>query len=144
MQAGRNAPRSVVIGIGLMVMVGCQTENGMSDAPRWVRVTPQPPHELCAVGISGPTYYKEDAMVHSKAQAMTALSRAWKVKVEAELRMQEREGHRGSGSTIEDDSKLSSDVVLQKVQIKEQWIHPGGNDRHGMPGTVYTLACVPK
>lgn len=144
MQAGRNAPWSVVIGIGLMVMVGCQTENGMSDAPRWVRVTPQPPHELCAVGISGPTYYKEDAMVHSKAQAMTALSRAWEVKVKAKLRIEEREGHRGSGSTIEDDSKLSSDVVLQKVQIKEQWIHPGGNDRHGMPGTVYTLACVPK
>lgn len=144
MQTGRSAPWSVAIGIGLMVIVGCQTENGVRDAPRWVRVTPQPPHELCAVGVSGPTYYQEDAMVRSKAQAMTALSRAWKVKVEAELRIQEREGHRGSGLTIEDDSKLSSDVLLQKVRIKEQWMHPGGNERHGMPGTVYTLACVPK
>ena len=144
MEAGtRNTRWSVVMGMGLMVMVGCQTENVMTAAPSWLSRVPGGQHELCAIGVSGPTYYKEDAMAHSKAQAITELSRALKVKVKADLLITERGDHRGSSSKIEGNSEFSSDVLLKNVQVKEQWIHPGGNDRHGVRGTVYTLACVP-
>lgn len=46
------------------------------DAPGWLHTLPARGGELCAVGISGPTYYAEDARANSKANALSELSRA--------------------------------------------------------------------
>lgn len=134
---------SVVLGIGLVVTSGCQTETNMVASPSWLRQMPGGQYELCAVGVSGPTYYKEDAMARSKAQAMAELSRTWEVKVRADLRIMERGDNRGSELQMEQTSEFSSDVLLKQAQVKEQWIHPGGNERYGVRGMVYTLACMP-
>ena len=82
-------------------------------------------------------------MARSKAQAMAELSRTWEVKVRADLRIMERGDNRGSELQMEQTSEFSSDVLLKQAQVKEQWIHPGGNERYGVRGMVYTLACMP-
>ena len=144
MQTGTgNARWSVMLGIGMVVMGGCQTENNMVESPSWLSHMPGGQHEVCAVGVSGPTYHREDAMARSEAQAMAELSRAWEVKIKSDLRITERGDNRGAELRMKETSEFSSDVLLKQAQVKEQWIHPGRNERYGARGTVYTLACMP-
>ncbi len=135
---------SVVMGCGLaMVMVGCHKGALLSESPGWLSRVPGGQEELCAIGVSGPTYYPEDALVRSKAQAMTELARTLEVKVKAHMLLRERGDSRGSEVRIVEEAEFSSDVMLKQAQVKEQWIHPGGDARYGVRGMVYTLACMP-
>ena len=133
-----------VMGFGLaMLMAGCHTGALLSESPGWLSQVPGGQEELCAIGVSGPTYYPEDALARSKAQAMTELARTLEVKVKAHMLIRERGDSRGSEATIIEEAGLTSDVVLKQAQVKEQWIHPGGDARYGVRGMVYTLACMP-
>ncbi len=134
----------VAMGVGLVMMMGgCHTGALLSESPGWLSQVPGGQEELCAIGVSGPTYYPEDAMVRSKAQAMTELARTLEVKVKAHMLIRERGDSRGSEATIIEEARFTSDVVLRQAQVKEQWIHPGGDVQYGVRGMVYTLACMP-
>ena len=125
--------QKLVIGVGFIFLgYGCAGSQKMGEPPAWISHVPGGADQVCAIGVSGPTFYSEDALARSKAQAMTELSRALEVRVQAEMLVYERGDSRGSEVSIIEEAGFSSDVVLTRAQVKEQWVHPGGNERLGV------------
>lgn len=135
--------RSVLLGSGLLVgSLGCAESHLTEQYPAWISTLPKSSKEICAIGISGPTYYAEDARANSKAAAMTELARALEVTVTSQLTVQTSGDTTGSDTAIRERSGFSSEVMLKDAQMREQWVHMGDNTQYGGKGTVYTLLCT--
>jgi len=112
--------------------------------PAWVTNIPQEKGRLCAMGVSGPTYYPEDAIVNSKTQGMSELGRSLKSQVKSQMLVQEHGGSSDySDVKIEDAVALSSNQILELAEVKSRWVNSGGYPDHGTKGTVFTLICTP-
>lgn len=111
--------------------------------PAWISEVPVSKSEICAIGVSGPTFYTEDARANSKATALTELARAREVAVKSLMAMQVNGNVTTSDTALQETAGFSSDVVLKQAQVREQWVHPGSDQRYGVKGTVYTLVCMP-
>jgi len=112
--------------------------------PAWLDRVPGSNEELCAVGVSGPTYYPQDALAQSKAQAMTELSRAVEVTVKSAMTVRQQGDSLGRSETsVHEMSSLTGEAVVRLAQVRGQWVNPGGYPGRGEKGTVYTLACMP-
>lgn len=131
----------------LTIMLYCGISLGVlgcaESSPAWISTVPGSQHEICAIGISGPTYYAEDARANSKAAATAELARTMEVKVISQLRMDTRGTSTSADTAIQERAGFDSEVVLKQMQVRAQWVHPGGDERFGAPGTVYTLVCAP-
>lgn len=127
-----------------LLCAGCLTliSGCAEQPPTWIAEVPGSSHELCAIGVSGPTYYQEDARAHSKASAMTELARALEVTVKSQMTMQASGDSIGSDTAVQETAGFTSDVVLKQAYVREQWVHPGSDSRYGEKGSVYTLACL--
>lgn len=144
----RGIERVFLIGLlGVTSLPGCagglEYVEVTANPPEWVYRMPSTKGELCAVGVSGPTYYNEDARANSKILAMTELARTLEVKVTADMTMRSQGDSRGSETAMQEIAGFASEVVLKQAQVREQWVHAGGDSRYGERGTVYTLACMP-
>ena len=138
----------VLIGLfGATSVLGCAIGvgqgEGAANPPEWVHRMPGTKEELCAVGVSGPTYYNEDARANSKTLAMTELARTLEVKITADMTMRSQGDSRGSETAMQEVAGFASEVVLKQAQVREQWVHSGGDPRYGSRGTIYTLVCMP-
>ncbi len=135
--------------IGLLISAGCgggaTTELARGDPPpAWLMNASQENGKLCAMGVSGPTYYPEDAIVNSKTQALSELGRSLRSQVKSQMLIQEHGGSINYADIeIEDAVALSSDEILELAEVKSRWINPGGYPERGTTGTVYTLICAP-
>lgn len=131
----------------LTMMLYCGTLLGVlgcaESPPVWISTVPGSQHEICAIGISGPTYYAEDARANSKTAATAELARAVEVKVISQLRMETRGTSISTDTAIQERAGFDSEVVLKQMQVRAQWVHSGGDERFGASGTVYTLVCTP-
>jgi hypothetical protein len=114
-----------------------------SPAPAWLDHPPAVKSELCATGVSGPTYYSEDALARSKSAALTELGRAVQVKVTSGMTVKQREDSAGSSVSVQELSAFMSEAVLHFAQVRGQWVNPGGYPARGEAGTAYTLVCMP-
>jgi len=137
------------LALGAVLLTGCMSGLAGSPAsapvvaPGWMAKLPEGGGQLCAVGTSGPTYYAEDARQNSVKIAMAELARAREVRVQAGQIIVESGGTKEYEASVEGHTNFTSDVVLQNAQVREQWVHPGGDERYGPKGTVYTLVCMP-
>lgn len=122
---------------------GAESVQVAANPPDWVYRMPSTKDDLCAVGVSGPTYYAEDARANSKTLAMTELARTLEVKVNADMTMRSQGDSRGSETAMQEVAGFASEVVLKQAQVREQWVHVGGDPRYGTSGTIYTLVCMP-
>lgn len=133
--------------LGTTSILGCtrgwEQGEGAANPPKWVHRMPSAKEDLCAVGVSGPTYYAEDARANSKSLAMTELARTLEVKVTAVLTMRSQGDSRGSDTAMLEVAGFASEAVLKHAQVREQWVHAGGDPRYGERGTIYTLVCMP-
>jgi len=117
---------------------------GTASPPAWLDHIPPSKSELCATGVSGPTFYPQDALARSKSAALSELGRAVQVKVTSELTMKQKESTRGqSAVSVEELSTFMSQAVLKLAQVRGQWVNPGGYPSRGEPGTTYTFVCMP-
>lgn len=133
--------RPSLMPIGMLVLsAGCA---GQAPPPEWVSHMPGPKQELCAIGVSGPTYFHEDAKAASKSLAVTELARALEVKVISALTVQSQGDSRGSETTVQETAGFTSETVVKHAQVREQWVADGRDSRYGIAGTVYTLVCMP-
>lgn len=99
--------------------------------------------ELCAIGVSGPMYYQEDANAASKALAVADLARVAEVKVTSSLIVQSLGDSRGAETALRETTGFASDTVVKQAQVREQWVADGRDGRYGVAGTVYTMVCMP-
>lgn len=131
--------KSVLLGSALLIgSIGCAEQH-----PTWISEVPGSKKEFCAIGVSGPTFYAEDARANSKTSAMTELARALEVIVISQMTMQTSGNATSSDTVIRERAGFSSEVVLKEAQVREQWVHTGDNKQYGEKGTVYTLVCTP-
>ncbi len=132
-----------------LMSTGCGGGSGLEASPSdpppaWLTDLPNESGKLCAMGVSGPTYYPEDSIVNSKTQALSELGRSLRSQVKSKLLVQERGGSTDySDVEIEDEVDLSSNEILKLAEVKSRWINSGGYPGHGTKGTVYTLICTP-
>lgn len=124
----------------MLLLTGCAANH---KVPRWLNTMPASTQELCAIGVSGPTYYPEDARARSQASAMTELARTIEVRVKTDMVLRSEGDGRGVETRLDEIAGFGSDVVLKQAQVREQWIQSGRDHLHGEPGTVYTLVCMP-
>ena len=130
-----------VMAAGFMLcLVGCAAD---PKAPAWLSTVPASTQEICAIGISGPTYYSEDARARSQASAMAELARAVEVRVKTDLVLRSEGDSRSVETRLDETAGFGSDVVLKQAQVREQWVQRKGDHAAGEPGTVYTLVCMP-
>jgi outer membrane translocation and assembly module TamA len=99
---------------------------------------PASAQEICAIGISGPTYYQEDARARSQASAMAELARAVEVRVKTDLVLRSEGDSRGVDIRLNETAGFGSDVVLKQAQVREQWIQSGKGD-HASRGARHCL-----
>ena len=132
---------------GLLLGACAGSEKPPADAPvppAWLDALPASKEEICATGISGPTYYPQDALANSKANAFTQLARAVQVKVTSQMTVRETADSTGrSEVSVEELSAFMSDAVLKLAQVRGQWVNPGGHPTRGEKGSAYTLVCMP-
>jgi hypothetical protein len=130
--------RGVLIGAGLLLgCFGCAEQH-----PTWISTLPESKKDICAIGVSGPTYYAEDARMNSRATAMTELARAVEVTVKSQMTMLTSGDTTSSDTVIRETAGFNSEVVLKAAQVREQWVTTGENEQYGPKGTVYTLVCT--
>ena len=140
--------RSVLLGVGLLMgSLGCAaphpTEQYPTEQhPAWISELPESKKELCAVGISGPTYYAEDARAYSKDAAMTELGKAVEVTVMSQMTMETNGDATTSNTVMRERAGFSSEVVLKAAQVRAQWVNTRDDKQYGAKGTVYTLLCT--
>jgi len=137
----------MLVSLSVLFLYGCASSPELAKQgtapPEWLRHIPSEKGELCASGVSGPTYYPEDAVVNSKAQALTELTRSLKTTIQSRLLVQQGGTSESSEVTVNEASALSSQGTLQLARVRSQWVNPGGFPTHGEKGTVYTLVCMP-
>ncbi|GEM_PF-1830235 len=134
-----NGMRAMTVG-SMLCLVGCAADQ---KAPAWLNTVPASTQEICAIGISGPTYYAEDARARSQASAMAELSRSVEVRVKTELVLRSEGDSRSVETRLDETAGFGSDVVLKQAQVREQWVQRNKAHAAGEPGTVYTLVCMP-
>lgn len=125
-----------------MGSLGCAESHLPEQYPAWVSQIPESKRELCAVGVSGPTYYAEDARAYSKDAAMVELARAVEVTVMSQMTIETSGDSVTSDTNVRERVGFSSEVVLKNAQVREQWVSKGDNKQYGPTGTVYTLVCT--
>lgn len=124
----------------MLLLTGCAANH---KVPRWLNTMPASTQELCAIGVSGPTYYPEDARARSQASAMTELARTIEVRVKTDMVLRSEGDGRGVETRLDETAGFGSDVVLKQAQVREQWVQRSKDSLVGEPGTVYTLVCMP-
>lgn len=129
--------------IGVAGLIFAMESCASQSVPDWVRHPYSDPNELCAVGVSGPTYHPEEAFRYSKANAFVSLAHQVKTQIRSSFDVVQQED-RGSGSQVmvQDLAAFDTNSIVELAEVKGVWVSPGG--QWGEKGTVQTLVCMPK
>jgi hypothetical protein len=132
--------------LAFTLLAGCaSTQIGVKsgEIPSWINRLPQTEGKLYAVGISGPTYYPEDAKLNAAENARKELAKSLSVRVQAlYLALQRGEGHQESEISLVTVSFWAIDIVVLHSQVLELWVDQDAKIANSEPGTVYALALI--
>jgi hypothetical protein len=145
--------RIVASTLGLMLLLSCsespriKTDPVLPSSsaplpPAWLDHPQISKDEICAIGVSGPTYFVEDALAASKAQAYTELGRSIQVIVTSHMQTLLSGNGEASSFQLHEQAVLDTQTKLEKAEVRDQWVNPGGYADLGQKGTVYTHLCV--
>ena len=111
--------------------------------PDWLDRPQVSKDEICAVGLGGPSFYLEDALKSSQAQALTELARAIRVLIEGEMEVKtSSSGTDRYQSSVSERATLVIKEEITKAKVRGQWISSGRYPTRGEKGAVYTLMCT--
>tara|TARA_B100000315_G_scaffold213335_2_gene211226 strand:- start:5413 stop:5901 length:489 start_codon:yes stop_codon:yes gene_type:complete len=129
------------------LLIGCQTGGYLKladTAPEWVKKTPQKEGQLCAVGASEPTFYKDDAKEYAAENARKELARSLNLEIKNIIvDIATEKGSSMDEGTFMEVSSWATSVVLRESRIIEYWYNEEGVVSHGRKGITYALACMP-
>lgn len=133
---------AVKFGLGLLLLVnlatGCSgwwgSKQEGASPPSWL----DHPPKNCVIGRSGPTYFLQDGIKNSKANALKQLAEAKGAKVEGTLEYLQTQ----SFTDAKDTMIVSIDTVITEAKLMEVWVSPGTNPSWGRKGSVHSLVCL--
>jgi len=143
-----------IVGTGVFLTVvlalfsaGCGARHGVKTSlpvPSWVLNTPRKSGSLCAVGMSEPTFYSDDAKGYAAENARKELARTLNMSIRNV--MVDISTDRGSyvdEATVASVSSWTAKAVLHESTIKEYWFDSNGAASSGIKNITYALACMP-
>ncbi|MEW6601349.1 MAG: hypothetical protein AB1499_10310 [Nitrospirota bacterium] len=127
------------------LLAACQTAEVKRSGPPpdWVVRTPLKSGMICAVGTSGPTYYRDDAQALAAENARAELARTINVSIKnIMVEMTTEKGSYFDDATVSEVSSWATSAVVENSSILEYW--------HDADGQVlkkdftYALGCMPR
>lgn len=142
-----NARTLSMILVIFSVLGGCQstgTKVTGERPPEWVTGKPRVDGMICAVGMSEPTFYKNEAQEYAAENARKQL--ALTLSVEIRNIMVDISNERGSTvdeATVMEVSSWASTSVIEGSKIMGYW-YDGAGLVARRPGMSFVLCCIPK
>lgn len=110
------------------------------DYPRWLIEPPSESGRICATGIAGPTWKKEDQQPSALRDARLAIA------VALESRIEKRIFDDGHGVAKMARKIDPSPAALRRSaaadELENEWRDEDGKGPMGLPGLLYGLACI--
>jgi len=98
---------------------------------------------MYAVGISGPTYFVEDAKIYAAENARRELAKALSTQVQAlSLSLRREHTFKEAEVSMLTVSSWVTDVVVLNSQIVELWLDLKAEVPNSQPSSVYALAVI--
>lgn len=115
-----------------------------ANIPEWVKHTPEIKKRICAVGVSEPTYFKDDGKKYAAESARIELSHVLNTRIESIIvDIQESSGGYADKAAVTEVSLWASESVLTGAQISEYWYDEEGVAFARQKSVTYALACMP-
>lgn len=112
--------------------------------PDWVLKVPAEKDRLCAVGVSEPTYFREDAMKYASENARSELARTLHVNIKSIMvDITTEKGGDIAERRIIEASSWASEAALKESEITSFWYDEEGVAPVRKKGVSYALACMP-
>lgn len=127
----------------LLFQFSCASDTSRKEPgiPAWLTRLTQEKNTLCAMGMSGPTFYRDDAMKNAAENARTELARTLKVEIDSIMIDVSSEKNSGvSESSVTSISSWATKAVVEGSYIKEYWHDHDG--KYGKKNYSYALACM--
>lgn len=144
---------SLCVCLSLLMVTGCSTTDTRrttaarptnSSIPEWVIHTPEIKKRICAVGVSEPTYFKDDGKRYAAESARVELSHVLNTRIESIMvDIQESNGGFVDRAAVSEVSSWASESVLTGAQILEYWYDEEGVAFARQKSVTYALACMP-
>lgn len=134
--------------LSVVVLFGCRTtgdvEKAAPSSPEWVTKAPGVKGMICAVGISEPAFYKDEAKETAAENARKELARS--LSVDIKNIMIEVISDRGYGideAVVMEVSAWTTSAVVENSVIMGYWYDAEGvvSPRRDM---TYVLCCIPR
>lgn len=110
------------------------------DYPRWLIEPPTDEGRICATGIAGPTWKKDDQEISALRDARLALAIALESRIEKRIF---DDGHGVAKMARQIDP--SANALARAATADEldlDWLDEAGTGPVGLPGVLYGLACI--
>lgn len=112
--------------------------------PGWVTGSIQKGGRLCAVGISEPTFYSDDAKQNAEDNARKELAKTLSIDIKTIMvEIATEKGSNVDEGTITEVSSWATSAVLNGSEIIEYWHDRKGIAPSKKAGITYALACMP-
>jgi len=128
-------------------LAACQAgevRHGGVAPPEWVVKEPRMKGMICAVGMSEPTYYRDEAKDNAAGQARAELARALSVQIESIMvDITSDRGTEIDEATVMQVSSWTSSLVLENSEPRGYWYDAEGIVA-GRRGVTFALVCMPR
>jgi hypothetical protein len=146
--------RFVMISISIIILTcfpGCQTTKqpavkatSVNNLPDWLRSEPKVEGMICAIGTSGPTFYKEDAQQYAADNARTELAKTIQVKIESILiDFATEKGSSIDEATVAQVTSSATSAIVQNSKVVDYWYDEEGTVARERDIT-FALCCMPR
>lgn len=130
-----------------IAFMSCQTTKEarlIEQPPAWVSGEQRIKGKICAVGISGPTYFKDEAKGYALDDARAELARTLSVDIETIMvEITSDKGSRIDEATVTEMSSWASDVVLERSEALGYWYDSDGVVT-GRKNITFAYVCMPR
>lgn len=130
---------------------GCQTAQKQPvkaapaiNIPDWIRSEPKIEGMICAIGSSGPTYYKDDAKEYAAENARKELAKTLQIKIDSFLIDYSNEkGTTIDEATVAQITSTATSAVVENSKVIDYWYDEEGIAVKGKKFS-FALCCMPR
>jgi len=125
------------------VIAACITSRTHRNVPTWIDKLPYEKGKLYAVGICGPTYFRDDGLVRAADNARKELAKSLGGRIQSVvLTKQSARAGQLDEAFLFSATSWSMDIVMTCSQIVTSWVDDQGEFSGGQRGYTYALAVL--
>ena len=142
----------IIISIGVFLCtLGCQTAQqppikamSANNIPDWLRGEPKVEGMICAIGSSGPTFYKDDAKAYAAENARKELAKTIQIRIESILiDFSAEKGSSIDEATVAQVTSSATSAVVENSKVIDYWYDEEGIVSN-QKNFTFALCCMPR